>query len=116
MCWWGRFYVFSQASSFNLQKYIQRHINRKKLAFFPKMGIKNIIFLPMKKLHVLWLSMRGTSMPGTPVSCMGHVMHGHVMHAHIMHDHVMHAQAVHCKLYIRINSDMPTVAIGPKPV
>ncbi len=41
----------------------------------------------------------------------GHLMHRHVMHTHIMHDHVIHAHAVHCILYVRINSDMPTVAI-----
>ncbi len=28
----------------------------------------------------------------------------------------MHTHAVHCMLYIRINSDMPTVATAPKPV
>ncbi len=46
----------------------------------------------------------------------GHVIHGHVMHAHIMHDHVMHANAMHCMLYVRINSDMLTVAKRPKLV
>jgi hypothetical protein len=40
-----------------------------------------------------------------------HIMHDHVMHAHIMHDHVMHAHAVHFMLYVRINSDMSTVAV-----
>ncbi len=40
----------------------------------------------------------------------GYVMHAHVMRAYIMHDYVMHAHAVHCLLYVRINSDMPTVA------
>ncbi len=44
----------------------------------------------------------------------GHVMHTHVMHDHIMHDHIMHANALHCMLYVRINSDMPTVAKRPK--
>jgi hypothetical protein len=55
----------------------------------------------------------------------GYVMHGHVMQAtsrkprhasHIMNGHVMHTNAVHWMLYVRINSDMPTVTIGQKPV
>ncbi len=45
-----------------------------------------------------------------------HDMNGHVLQAHIMHAHVMHAHAMHCMLYVRINSDMPTIAIGLKPV
>jgi hypothetical protein len=43
-------------------------------------------------------------------------MHGHVMHAHIMHGHAIHANDVNCKVHVRINSDLPTVPIGPKPV
>jgi hypothetical protein len=35
------------------------------------------------------------------------------MHAYIMHDYVMHAHAVHCLLYVRIDSNMPTVAKHP---
>ncbi len=44
----------------------------------------------------------------------GHVMHGHIMHTHVMQAHIMHANAVHYVLYIRINSDMPTVAKSAK--
>jgi hypothetical protein len=48
-------------------------------------------------------------------------VHGNIMHAHIIHGLVMDAYAVrahtvHRMLYVRINSDMPTAAIGPKPV
>jgi hypothetical protein len=46
----------------------------------------------------------------------GHVMHGHVMHAHIMLGHAIHANDVNCMVHVRINSDLPTVPIGPKPV
>jgi hypothetical protein len=50
-----------------------------------------------------------------------HVVHVHAVHvlathAHFMDGLVMHADTVHSMLYIRINSDMPTVAIGPKLV
>jgi hypothetical protein len=41
-----------------------------------------------------------------------HVIQSHVMHDHIMHGHVMHAHAVHWMLYVRINSNMPIVAVG----
>ncbi len=42
-----------------------------------------------------------------------YVTHAHVKHVHVMQGHVRHAHAI-CVLYIRINSDMPTVAMGPK--
>ncbi len=49
-----------------------------------------------------------------------YVMHGHAMQATSCKpphaSHVMHTNAVHWMLYERINSDMPTVAIGKKPV
>jgi hypothetical protein len=40
MCWQGLFYIFNQAPSLNLQKFIQQHIIGKIWHFFPKMGIK----------------------------------------------------------------------------
>jgi hypothetical protein len=47
---------------------------------------------------------------------LAHAAYVHAVHAHVMNAHFMHTFAVHCMLCIRINSDMLTVAIGPKPV
>jgi hypothetical protein len=44
-----------------------------------------------------------------------HAAQVHAEHVHVMHDHVMRAHPINCMLYIRINNDKPTVAIGPKP-
>jgi hypothetical protein len=49
--------------------------------------------------------------------CMdAHARHVDIMHIHVMQAHVMHADDMYCILYVRINSDMPTVTIGPKLV
>ncbi len=40
----------------------------------------------------------------------------HVMHTHVMHAHVVHTHALHYMFYVRIKSNVPTVALGPKPV
>jgi hypothetical protein len=45
-----------------------------------------------------------------------HAKHTYTVHVYVMHAHVMAAHAVHCMPYGRINSDMPTVAVEPKPV
>jgi hypothetical protein len=98
MCRQGGFYVFNQAPSFNLQKYIRRHIKRKNWHFFLKWAM-NISFLPLKKINILGMATPGMSMPCT-----------------LCYAHIMPAHAVHCMPYGRINSDMPTATVEPKPV
>ncbi len=119
----GSFLYFQSGSYFKSAKYYSATYNRKKLAFFLTWAL-NIGFLPP-----------GTSMPCMlkqymPAQCMAmscmampckprhasHIMHGHVMHSHVMHGHVMHTNSVHWMLYVRINSYMPPVTIGQKPV
>jgi hypothetical protein len=47
-----------------------------------------------------------------------HVLAAHalIMHGHIMHAHAMHAQAMRCVFNVRINSDLPAVAVGQKVI
>jgi hypothetical protein len=68
MCRQGRFYIFNQAPSFNLQKLIQRHIKEIKWCLTP-IGASNISFLPLEKVHFLQTTMLGMAMPGTAMSC-----------------------------------------------
>ncbi len=109
MCRQGLFYIFNQAPFLNLQKIIQRHV----IGLFYKMGTKH------------WFLPPGTSMPGmlmqyTPAQCTAMpcmAMSCKPCHAsYVMHGHVKHVNAVHWMFYVRINRDMPTVAIGQKPV
>ncbi len=73
----GRFYIFIQAPSLNLQKIIQRCILGKNWRFFLN-GHKILFFLP----------------PGTSMPCIL-MHHAHAMNSHIMHDHVMHGHIMH---------------------
>jgi hypothetical protein len=45
-----------------------------------------------------------------------HAAHAPALYMHIRHAHVMHAYAIHLSFCVRLNSDMPTFAIGSKPV
>jgi hypothetical protein len=45
-----------------------------------------------------------------------HTAHAPIVHAHVMHTHPVNTYAMQCLFYARINSDMPTVAIGPNLV
>ncbi len=52
-------------------------------------------------------------------ACPSAVVHAHAAHTQVVHTHVRHAHAVQAYamnsiFYIRINRDMPTVAIGAK--
>jgi hypothetical protein len=50
----------------------------------------------------------------------GHIMHDHIMQSHVMHSHIMHGTSCtpmqSIESFVRINSEMPTVAIGQKSV
>ncbi len=45
-----------------------------------------------------------------------HAVHDHAAHTHLMHAYAVHVNMVHSKVYMLINSDMPTIAIVSKPV
>jgi hypothetical protein len=106
MCRQGGFYIFHQAPSFNMQKFIGRHIIIKNWRFYLKWAI-NFSFLPLKKL-----TFYGCLRQACPCRA-PHAKHTYAVHVHVMHAQVMPAHAVHCMPYGRINSDMPTVAIEP---
>ncbi len=73
--------------------------------FFLKM-VSNISFLPAKKMSLVMLALVRHI----------HALHVHPVHALAAHAHAILTNVVQCMLYVRINSDMPTVALGPKPV
>jgi hypothetical protein len=52
MCRQGRFFIFNQAPSFNLQTLIQRCIIGRNWRFSPEWA-SNISFLPLEKVHFL---------------------------------------------------------------
>jgi hypothetical protein len=41
-----------------------------------------------------------------------HTAHTHAAHTYVMHANTEHTHAVHWMFCVRINSDMPTVAVG----
>ncbi len=45
-----------------------------------------------------------------------HAVHAHIIHGPVMHVHAMHANALHCMLCQELTANMPSVAIGSKPV
>jgi hypothetical protein len=65
MCRQGGFYIFNQAPSFNLQKFIRQHVIGKNWRFFVIWAI-NICFSPLTKINVLRVPMPGMSMSCTP--------------------------------------------------
>jgi hypothetical protein len=76
--------------------------------------VSNTIFLSRKNRHDLCMTnahaRRVNAVHARAVYA--HTAHTHSAHAYVGHAHTVHTHALHCMFYIRINSVMPTVAVG----
>jgi hypothetical protein len=104
--------VLTHESRSQQDQFVEKKWRQKISWDYPFKRASNINFLPLKKMtFFMYAHIRHVN-----------AMHAHAVHGHallltpVMHTSAVHAYAAHCMFYVRIYSDMSTVARGPRSV